>query len=265
MKDNIMKHPIHTSAKASHYNLEAEHYDIFNEKTSKITNTVIEAILRKYSIKTVLDMTCGTGSQVFWLTKRGYQVVGSDINEKMLKIAAEKAKKTNLPIKFIRGDVRTLQVGQFDAIITIFNAIGHLTKSDFEQAIRNIHQNLTIGGLYLFDIFNLNYLLKGDHITKLTIDWLKTKNNLTTRTIQYSTINTDGILASFTTCYEQRDLQPPKISKSQQTLQVYTVTDLQAMLQRNGFKLLKCCNIDGSKFNEHKTERLLIVAKKISK
>ncbi|HVV67741.1 MAG TPA: hypothetical protein VHE99_01705 [Gammaproteobacteria bacterium] len=57
----------HTSAKPSHYNKEAKHYDAFNEKASQATNAAIENILKKYRVKTVLDMTCGTGSQVFWL------------------------------------------------------------------------------------------------------------------------------------------------------------------------------------------------------
>lgn len=67
----------HTTAKASHYNKESEHYDKFNEENSKLINHTIENILKKYNVKTVLDLTCGTGSQVFWLTKCGYEVTGS--------------------------------------------------------------------------------------------------------------------------------------------------------------------------------------------
>ena len=58
------------------------------------------------------------------------------------------------------------QVGQFDAVITIFNAVGHLTKQDFKKAIQNIYTNLNDRGLYVFDIYNLNYLLYKDNITK---------------------------------------------------------------------------------------------------
>lgn len=92
---------------------------------------------------------------------------------------------------------------------------------------------------------------------------LKTQDHLTTRTIQYSTIDAEGILASFTTSYEQMDHHPQKISKSQQTLQVYTTEQLQNMLKDNGFKVIKRCGIDGSKFSEHNTERLLMVAQKM--
>ena len=40
--------------------------------------TELEKLLRKQKVNTVLDLTCGTGSQVFFLTKYGYKVIGSD-------------------------------------------------------------------------------------------------------------------------------------------------------------------------------------------
>ncbi len=79
--------------------------------------------------------------------------------------------------------MRTMQAGKFDAVITIFNAIGHLTRSDFEKAMKNIYGNLNEKGIYVFDIFNLSYFLKDDNITKLTIDWQKKLGNRRLREI----------------------------------------------------------------------------------
>lgn len=257
-----MKPLLHSSAKPSHYNKEANSYDAFNETNSKPINQLIETILKKHGVKTVLDLTCGTGSQVFWLTKCGYEVVGADINSKMLKVASSKAKKEKLALKFLKGDMRTIQAGKFDAAITIFNAVGHLTKLDFEEAMRNIASNLKDGGLYIFDINNLSFLMHGNNITTLTIDWLETVGDTKVREIQYSTINEDGILASFDTYYKQKGSDNPKISRASQTLQVYTVKQLTQMLERNGFKIVDIYGTDGSKFVESKTERILMIAKK---
>ena len=202
-----MKSLSHTSAKPSHYDFAAAHYDGFNEKNSKPINQLIDRILKKYGTKSVLDLTCGTGSQVFWLAKRGYEVVGADINSKMLAVAKCKARETKLPVKLLLGDIRNLEVGKFDAVVSIFNAVGHLTKVDFEKAIRNIRNNLKIGGLYVFDIFNLNYLSEHDHIKKLTIDWQQVSGRTTCREIQYSTIDKNGTLASYTTSHVQKGSQ----------------------------------------------------------
>ena len=258
-----MKHSLtHHSAKASHYNGSAEHYDKLNEERSQVINGVIEKILKKHAVKRVLDLTCGTGSQVFYLAKRGYEVVGSDINAKMLKIARSKERTEKLGVQFIKGDMRTQQIEEFDAVVTIFNAVGHLTKLDFEQAMRNIAGNLKVGGLYIFDINNLSYLLKDNNITKLTIDWQAMDGNTKARIIQYSTINEAGILASYTIEHEQVGDQKPKISKSMQTLQVYRAEELRAMLERCGFDVVEHCGIDGAKFVEDETECVLTVARK---
>lgn len=254
-----MKSLSHHSAKASHYNKESKHYDNFNEKNSILINQTIEKILKKYKVKTVLDLTCGTGSQVFWLDKRGYEIVGADINLKMLTIAKNKARKEKLTIKFISGDMRTTKTGKFDAALTIFNAVGHLTKHDFESAMQNIYGNLSASGLY---IFNLIYLLKDDNITKLTIDVQTKSENTTAREIQYSTISNDGILASYDIYYEQIGSNKPKIANAFQTLQVYSAKQLKELLQKNGFKVLPQCNIDGSRFSESKSKRIVTIAKK---
>lgn len=252
----------HRSATQSHYDKEATYYDTFNENSSKIINKTIEAILKKHNIKTVLDLTCGTGSQVFWLSKKGFKVTGVDINEKMLNIAKRKSRGGKIKPTFIKGDMRKTHVGEFNAVLTIFNSIGHLTKNDFSKALQNIHSNLNRQGLYIFDIFNLSYLLRDNNITKLTIDWQKKSGNTTAREIQYSTINNDGILASYDIYHEQKGNAKPKITTAYQTLQVYSAKQLIEMLKKNGFRVISKCGIDGSKFNEHKSERLLIVAQK---
>ncbi len=258
-----MKRLSHTTAKASHYDEQADSYDILTQENSNIINKTIAKILKQNEVKSVLDMTCGTGSQVFYLAKKGYEVVGSDINEKMLAIARQKAKEENLDIRFIEGDMRTLQVGTFDAVITIFNAVGHLTKSDFEKTMINIASNLKSGGLYIFDINNLSYLLKDNNITDLTIDRQKKSGDTAVRKMQYSTINKEGILASYTLLFKQEGDSEPEVSESAQTLQVYSAQKLKDMLEKNGFEVIEKYAIDGSPFIEDRSDRILMVAKKV--
>jgi ubiquinone/menaquinone biosynthesis C-methylase UbiE len=247
------------------YDKYSEFEEIFHKDTTneKITNRTIEKILKKYKVKTVLDLTCGTGSQVFHLLKRGFKVTGSDISKGMLKIAKRKAKKEKIKIEFLRGDMRTINVGNFDAAITIFNAIGHLTKSGFSKTMRNIHRNLNDGGIYIFDILNLNYVLDKDNIMKMSMERIGNAGNIKVRELQHSIVDNSGILTSYTIFYTQKGKQSAKeASKNIITLQLYTAAELRKMLEKNGFKVLNQCGIDGSKFNEKKTERILTIAKK---
>lgn len=258
-----MNPPLHKSASACHYDQEAKYFDLMNEENASTMNRTLEGVLTKHKVKTVLDVTCGTGSQVFWLSRKGFEVTGVDINLKMLKIAQEKAKNKCLKPLFIKGDIRTKNnLGTFDSVISIFNSIGHLTRKDFKKALQNIRFNLKKSGLYVFDIFNLNYLLKDDNVTCLTIDWLKNEGDTIAREIQYSTISVEGILTSYDIYHEQKANKKPKIAQTAQTLQVYGKAQLKAILEDCGFKMVKVSGIDGSRFYETKTQRMLIVAKK---
>ena len=80
--------------------------------------------------------------------------------------------------------------------------------------------------------------------------------------MQYSTINSQGVLASYDFYYTQRGSAAPKLKTAAQTLQVYTRQQLKDMLQRCGFSVLRQCNIDGGRLSETKTERILTVARK---
>jgi len=252
----------HQSAKASHYNKESKTYDLFNDELTESTNKVIETFLKEHSVKKLLDLSCGTGAQVFYFASRGYEVVGSDISTSMLNVAKAKAKKEKISVKLIKGDMRTSELGTFDAVLTIFNAVGHLTKSDFEQTMLNINKNVKVGGLYIFDIFNLNFFLSDDQITQLTIDWQKTEGECRERLFQYSTITHDGILASHTTHFTQQGTGTEIVKKSAQTLQIYRAAELEEMLVRTGFKVLDSCGIDGLKFDDLKSDNILMVAQK---
>lgn len=260
-----MKSLKHKTAKASYYNSRADCYDEFNENNSKSTNSILEQILKEHNVATVLDLTCGTGSQVFWLSNSGFEVVGTDISRSMLKIAKQKAKLKNLKIKFFHGDCRNISVGVFDSAITIFNSIGHLTREDFKDTIQNINRNLKPGGLYIFDIFNLDYLKHENNILKLTGDWITSKDNKKVREIQFSTISDDGVLASYSTyVYEDERSGLTKVSKGyENTLQVYGSDELKLLLQQGGFSVLKQVSINGEEFSKEKTERILTVAKKM--
>ncbi|HAT9722417.1 TPA: methyltransferase domain-containing protein, partial [Legionella pneumophila subsp. pneumophila] len=205
------------------YQQKPEYFDAHNiSEQTEAKNALIEKLLEEQDVKTVLDMTCGTGSQVFYLAERGYEVIGSDFSPALLDIARSKAKAMNHNIIFIDGDMRKLKAGKFDAAITIFNAIGHLTKEDFEKALQNIHANLKEDGVYIFDIFNLQ-AITDDIIDDFAMDIENIVNGDHIRNIQHSEIDREkGLLTShdhYTICKEHSG---PEIYNNSFSLQIYT-------------------------------------------
>lgn len=230
-----------------------EFFDIpSNDYNIDQKNKVIETLLSKYKSKNVFDMTCGTGAQTLYLANLGYNVIGSDFSPQLLKIARDKAAKQNLNIRFIDGDMRDLQLGEFDAVITIDNAIGHLVKDDFEIAIRNIYKNLKTGGIYIFDILNLDAMT--DEI--IESDSKKMSNTAITAdgsvisNVRQTTINRDkGYLTSDENITILKDGKQTQI-KNRCSLQIYTMDELIAILSRNGFKTIEQYKIDTYSFQQ---------------
>ena len=75
-------------------------------------------------------------------------------------------------MKFQQGDIRKLSLGTtFDVGIAMFNVMGYMrTSRDFENAIQNIHDHLRKGGLFIFDFWNGDAVLKeGPSIKKKVI------------------------------------------------------------------------------------------------
>lgn len=240
-----------------------EYFDAHNvnEKTAA-KNALIEKLLKEQQVKTVFDMTCGTGQQVFYLAERGYEVVGSDLSPALIKIAHHKAKNAGKKITFLEGDVRTLQVEKFDAVITIFNAIGHLTKEDFEQALKNIHANLKDGGVYVFDIFNLQAIHDG-MINDFSMETENVVNDVKIRNVQHSEIDRrNGLLTSHDHYTIFKKDGEPEIRTNSFSLQIYTAEELEMLLFRNGFEIVHQYDMEGNDFVADKSLNILTVAKK---
>ncbi len=245
------------------YQILPELFDAHNiTNKTKATNKIIEKLLKLHGVKTILDFSCGTGSQVFFLNKFGYKVTGVDFSPPLLEIARKKARRENVSITFLDGDMRKLEVGKFDAVITIFNAIGHLSKTDFNRTLQNIYNNLHEGGFYLFDIFNLE-AMTANKIKNLAMDYKKIVDNKTVHHIQHSTINR---VKSQITSYDNYIIDQVgagiKKINNKFTLQIYKAKKLQSILAKNGFKTLKQYGIDGSDFKENKTINMLTLAQK---
>lgn len=240
-----------------------EYFDMHNiNEQTESKNALIEKLLRAQKVKTVFDMTCGTGSQVFYLSERGYEIIGSDFSPSLIEIARDKAKKLNRNITFMDGDMRNIQARKFDAVITIFSAIGHLTKADFEITLKNIRANLKDDGIYIFDIFNLQ-AITDKIIDDFSMNIEKVVNGVKIHNIQHSEIDREnGLLISHDQLTIFKDGCEPEKHINTFSLQIYTAEELQITLDRNGFEVVEQYDMDGNMFIADKSLNILTVAKK---
>lgn len=247
------------------YQIMPDWFDAHNIKADTADkNASLCRILSAHGVEIVADMTCGTGSQVFHLSDHGFNVTGSDFSPELLVRAREKSKKLGRDIPFIDGDMRNIQLGKFDAVITMFNAIGHVSKADFSTTIKNVRANLKPGGLYVFDIFNLE-AMGPEMIKSLEVVQEKQADGAVFQQHQVSEIDHEGGLMMSTDHYDicwhdGRREQRENIF----TLQIYTADELKDLLLLNGFELVSQTSLDGSEFIKDKSLEILTVAKKLS-
>lgn len=259
-----MKKKEHKLGLPFEYQQMPEYFDAHNvSEQTEAKNVVVEKLLKEQKVKTVLDMTCGTGSQVFYLAERGYEVIGSDFSPALLDQARNKAKKMNRDIAFIDGDMRDVKIGKFDAVITMFNAIGHVTKADFEKTLKNIHANLKDGGVYIFDIFNLQ-AITDEVIDDFKMDIKNVVNGVNIRNVQHSEIDREhGFLISHDSYTITKEEGKPETHTNSFSLQIYAAIELQAMLERNGFEVMRQYDLDGNDFVAEKSLNILTVARRM--
>lgn len=116
---------------------------------------IISAFLLSQGIdntKTILDCTCGIGTQAIALATKGYQVHGTDLSAKSIARAREYAQQfdTSHPITFDVADL--LQAPDnpqiYDVVLAFDNPIAHFqTDDDLATAFTTMAAHLKEGGL----------------------------------------------------------------------------------------------------------------------
>ena len=100
--------------------------------------------------QTVLDISCGIGTQALGLARLNYQVTASDLSNAAVERAKQEAKKLGVVIPFSVADMRqayTHHQAQFDVVISCDNAVPHLlTDADILQAFRQFYRCVRPGG-----------------------------------------------------------------------------------------------------------------------
>lgn len=132
------------------YDTFGKFYDAVMGDRAKATER-LRGFIRKATpkAKNILELACGTGSVLKHFSKH-YHVHGLDLSKQMLSIARKKVPQAKLS----RQNMVTFQLRQrFDVIYCVFDSLNHVSSfSDWEALFRNVHQHLSTGGAFIFDI-----------------------------------------------------------------------------------------------------------------
>ena len=114
----------------------------------------------------VLDLACGTGSMTLLLCESGYEVIGADLSEDMLTMAYSKT--ASLPPEqrplLIHQAMQALDLPKkADLALCLLDSLNYLTDpADLRETLRRVHDSLSEGGVFLFDVNTLTKFTEMD-------------------------------------------------------------------------------------------------------
>ncbi len=224
--------------------------------------TFFEKSLKNHGTKTLLDCSCGTGSDLLMFKSIVDNVTGSDLSDSMLKVARERIEKADLNIKIRKADFRYLNavdVIRYDAVVCLSSSICEIhSDDDVIITLQSMFDSLNNDGLLIIDQGQSDAMMKSrprfipvindrDLSRLFVIDYLNNSN-------EFITVNICDLEHTEEKC--SFSLNPFK-------LRVRLIDEWKDLLQRADIRSYKFYgNWDMSDYDKSESKRIIITALK---
>ncbi|MFH1319320.1 MAG: class I SAM-dependent methyltransferase [Bacteroidota bacterium] len=213
----------------------------------------------------ILDVACGRGRHAIYLSQKGFDVTGIDISPQNIRYAY-KFRKNNL--SFYKHDMRepliikpnpkvssdkSIGLNSFDYIMNLFTSFGYFENDEENQmTINSIFKSLKLDGYLIMDFMN----------SKKVLDNLLSKE---TRSIDGIEFDISRFVSPDRFIIKQIKIKDKGKSHSFiERVKALTLNDFEKYFDACGLKIV---NLFGdytlAEFNEKKSERLIMVSKKV--
>jgi ubiquinone/menaquinone biosynthesis C-methylase UbiE len=106
----------------------------------------------------LLDLGCGTGRLPIAMVRQGREVLGVDLSEAMLSVAAEKAEAAGVAVRLVRANLVELDGiadGAFDCAACLFSTLGMVTgAANRRRVVAHVFRVLRPGGRFVLHVHN---------------------------------------------------------------------------------------------------------------
>ena len=250
----------------SQFNALAAHYDELMEVVpydSWADYVMMLFHIADHAPKRLLECACGTGNVSFQLAKTVPCVVGVDIAGAMIEVANRKiadfAGQIQGEIRFFEADLTQFSLGEtFDCATCLYDSLNYILEpAKLEAAFGQIAAHVEDGGVFVFDM-NSDYALTADLFTQhnrdprrsLHYDWRATfdeNTRVTTVDMLFTRFDGHG--------------QPTQFSE-QHRERAYELPEIEAMLARTGWEIVRIYDAYTLNLPHSKSERWFFVVRK---
>lgn len=172
----------------------------------------------------LLDLACGKGRHSIYLNSLGYRVTGLDLSPRNI----EEAKQHTRPgLEFFTHDMRNPLPETYSHILNLFTSFGYFsTRAEHIAALKNIHNGLEEGGVFVLDYLNAVYVTQHlvthnrEHIEGVRFDMIRRVNGVfIEKDIQIN----DGDITRF----------------FQEKVRTFKESELRELLRETGFQVIE--------------------------
>ena len=145
-----------------HHNIGWDWEAAVREEGAQLNRFLTDGIGRP-SPYSLLDCSCGIGTQAIGLALQGHQVHATDLSEVSVDCARKEAAELGVDMTFGVADFRNLGAAVsdvFDIVISCDNSIAHcLSDNDLSAALASMKTRLNPGGLLLLSVRDYDALI----------------------------------------------------------------------------------------------------------
>lgn len=132
----------------------------FDESETLEHVRIVKRLLRLGKGQRVLDIPCGMGRLTIPLARQGLTMTGVDLTASYIRRARRDARKEELEIEFVCGDMREIAFdGEFDAAFNWYGSFGYFSDAENLVFCKNVFRALKPGGRFLVDGMNKSWVL----------------------------------------------------------------------------------------------------------
>ena len=142
----------------------AEIYDLIeNEERFQVYRRHWQQILDGAGIRSLLDVSIGSGSVTLPLAELGVEVFGSDLSGAMLARCREKAARRGYKVELRESDFRDLSCWsgmKFDCVASTGNSLPYVSNGEVLSVLARMDALVREGGWLCFDVRNWDRILR---------------------------------------------------------------------------------------------------------
>ncbi len=232
-----------------------EYLTVYQHRNEQDAERHIDLILKNITLprsSKIIDMACGAGRHAVILARKGFEVTGVDLSEKLISIARSISAKENLNVKFILSDIRNfLSEDKFDLVLNLFTSFGYFESDEENFAVlKKAYDLLNDKGFFILDFFNSEFLVK--NLVKYSSDKISSGE-----IIQERKILNNRVIKKITI------VKSEQANEYEESVKIYSHNDLSQVLKKIGFDIYKTFgDFDGTEFNSSTSPRVIFVCQK---